>query len=90
MVPPIGGVSELGSLSDQRLARIAVIGALVAALGLAGCGRKGGLDPPPEASAAPATGVAQPGSGPEVGPDGQQPPHPPAPPRRTWIDWLID
>ena len=33
--------------SNLRLARIAAIGALVAALGLAGCGRKGGLDPPP-------------------------------------------
>jgi len=40
----------LNSLSDLRLVRIAVIGALVAALGLAGCGRKGGLDPPPGGS----------------------------------------
>ena len=31
--------------------RLAVIGALAAALGLAGCGRKGPLDPPPSAAA---------------------------------------
>jgi predicted small lipoprotein YifL len=31
--------------------RLAVIGALAAALGLAGCGRKGPLDPPPAAAA---------------------------------------
>ncbi|HEX4827089.1 MAG TPA: lipoprotein, partial [Xanthobacteraceae bacterium] len=42
----------MSSSSDLRLARIAAIGALVAALGLAGCGRKGGLDPPPGATAA--------------------------------------
>jgi predicted small lipoprotein YifL len=49
---------------DRRFARLAMIGALAAALGLAGCGRKGPLDPPPGASlveqgqAAPATGPA--------------------------------
>jgi predicted small lipoprotein YifL len=34
-------------LSDRRIARLAVAAALAAALGLAGCGRKGGLDAPP-------------------------------------------
>ena len=33
--------------------RLAVIGALVAALALAGCGRKGALDPPPGAATEP-------------------------------------
>lgn len=37
--------------SNGPLTRLAVIGALVAALGLAGCGRKGPLDPPPGAAA---------------------------------------
>jgi predicted small lipoprotein YifL len=83
-------VPELSSLSDLRLARIAVVGALVAALGLAGCGRKGGLDPPPGASTADADGVVQPGAGPEIGPDGQPMAPPPASRRRTPIDWLID
>jgi predicted small lipoprotein YifL len=76
------------SLSDLRLFRIAVIGALVAALGLAGCGRKGGLDPPPGATAA-ADQAAPPGAAPPASPDALPPPTQPLP-RRTPIDWLID
>jgi predicted small lipoprotein YifL len=78
----------LNSLSDLRLARIAVIGALVAALGLAGCGRKGGLDPPPGATAAADQG-APPGAAPPASPDALPPSTQPLP-RRTPIDWLID
>ena len=37
--------------SGQKWARLAAVGALVAALGLSACGRKGPLDPPPYASA---------------------------------------
>jgi predicted small lipoprotein YifL len=80
----------LSSLSDLRLARIAVIGALAAALGLAGCGRKGGLDPPPTASTADANGVSQPAPPPEVGPGGEPTVPPSGPRRRTPIDFLID
>jgi predicted small lipoprotein YifL len=79
----------LNSLSDLRLVRIAVIGALVAALGLAGCGRKGGLDPPPGATAAAADQAAPPGVGPPASPDALPPSTQPLP-RRTPIDWLID
>jgi predicted small lipoprotein YifL len=43
-------------LSDRRFARLAAIGALAAALGLAACGRKGPLDPPPSAIAPQLTG----------------------------------
>jgi predicted small lipoprotein YifL len=82
-------VPKLSSSSDPRLVRIAVIGALVAALGLAGCGRKGGLDPPPGASVVDQSAAGQPVPGPEVGPDGK-PMMPPAPRRRTPVDWLID
>ena len=39
-------------LGFDRFARIALLGALLAALGLGGCGRKGALDPPPSASIA--------------------------------------
>ena len=74
--------------SDPRLVRIAVIGALVAALGLAGCGRKGGLDPPPTASAVDQNGAPGPESG--VGPDGKAMAPAKGPPRRTPIDFLID
>jgi len=38
--------------SDHRWGRIAAVAALVAALGLAACGRKTGLEPPPAASVA--------------------------------------
>jgi predicted small lipoprotein YifL len=80
----------LGSFSNRRLARIAVLGALAAALGLAGCGRKAGLDPPPGASIVDPgpqpTGVAIP-----VGADGKPMAPTQAPPRRsTPIDFLID
>jgi len=78
----------LNSLSDLRLVRIAVIGALVAALGLAGCGRKGGLDPPPGATAA-ADQAVPPGAAPPTSPDALPPSTQPLP-RRTPIDWLID
>src|SRR3954464_5309574 len=72
---------------DPRLVRIAVIGALVAALGLAGCGRKGGLDPPPGATAA-AEQSAPPGAAPPAPPDALLPPTQPLP-RRTPRDRLI-
>ncbi len=38
---------------DRRLARLAVIGALAAALGVSACGRKGPLDAPPSSYAPP-------------------------------------
>ena len=80
----------MSSMSDPRLVRIAVIGALVAALGLAGCGRKGGLDPPPGATAAAAADPnVAPGAAPPASPDALPPPVQPTP-RRTPIDWLID
>jgi predicted small lipoprotein YifL len=79
----------LSSMSDPRLVRIAVIGALVAALGLAGCGRKGGLDPPPGATAAADQAAPPPGAAPPASPDALPPPVQPLP-RRTPIDWLID
>jgi predicted small lipoprotein YifL len=79
----------LSSMSDPRLVRIAVIGALVAALGLAGCGRKGGLDPPPGATAAADQAAPPPGVAPPASPDALPPPVQPLP-RRTPIDWLID
>jgi predicted small lipoprotein YifL len=38
--------------SDRPVLRLALIGALVASIGLSACGRKGPLDPPPGASLA--------------------------------------
>jgi predicted small lipoprotein YifL len=85
-------------LSDQRWARLAVAGTLVAALGLSACGRKGPLDPPPSAAQ-----YADPG--PAAGGPGQAPPSPrvgvgrdgkAVAPERTKdnrpfiLDWLVD
>jgi predicted small lipoprotein YifL len=84
-------VSDLSFLCHRRLARIAAIGALAAALGLAGCGRKAGLDPPPNASATDpsvaSNGVAPNGTG--TGPDGKAAAPSQGPKRWTPIDWLI-
>jgi predicted small lipoprotein YifL len=73
------------------LARFATPGmlvvVLVAALGLAGCGRKAGLDAPPMAAAGELQGSGQPGAAPA--PDGK--PAAPLPDKRkTILDWLID
>jgi predicted small lipoprotein YifL len=79
----------LSSSSDLRLARIAAIGALVAALGLTGCGRKGGLDPPPGATTAD-TSVSRPDLEPAIGPDGKVIAPSQGPKRSTPIDWLLN
>jgi predicted small lipoprotein YifL len=82
----------LNAFRNPRLARIALIGALVAALGIAGCGRKGGLDPPPGAAAIEGDPAVQPAGAPALGPDGRPTMAPPPPPlrRTTPIDFLID
>ena len=79
----------MSSGSDLKLLRIAAIGALVAALALAGCGRKGGLDPPPGATAVD-TSVSRPDLDPAIGPDGKVIAAPQAPKRTTLIDWLLN
>jgi predicted small lipoprotein YifL len=74
---------------ERSLLRFAVLGALVAALGLAACGRKAGLDPPPAAAVA-VEGTATPvGVQPGSGPDGQ-PIAPTGTNRRIFLDWLLD
>ena len=81
--PTLAGFSRAGFA-----ARGALVAALVAALGLAGCGRKGGLDTPPMAAAGDVQG-GQAGA-PALGPDGK-PVAPPAENRKNpFLDWLID
>jgi predicted small lipoprotein YifL len=89
--------SRVTQTGNAGLARIAVVAALVAALGLAGCGRKTGLDPPPSAETPTPrrSGAATPDpSGPPqntgLGPDGR-PIAAPAGAKRPipWLDWLI-
>jgi len=84
-------------LTPRLPLRIAAGAALVAALALAGCGRKGGLDPPPAATYVDPAVAAVPATE-EIGPDGRPRPAQPAPlapasrPLKRWtpIDWLID
>jgi predicted small lipoprotein YifL len=80
-----------------RLA-FAVLGALAAALSLAGCGRKGPLDPPPAAAppppqaAAPAAGVSA-GAGTtssQAFDSNGQPVAPKGPKKHLPIDWLLN
>ncbi|MEA2903941.1 MAG: hypothetical protein QOI12_1328 [Alphaproteobacteria bacterium] len=89
MLGSIQGV-HLVSRSDRVFVRLAAIGALVAALGLAGCGRKAGLDPPPSASVAVPEGTVQPDAGPGLGPDGKAIAPSSAPKKSIFLDWLID
>jgi predicted small lipoprotein YifL len=76
--------------------RYAIAAALALALGLAGCGRKGSLDPPPGGLAEPSVYGSQPAApGPDgqvaatVGPNGQPAP-PPAAKKPTPLDWLLN
>jgi hypothetical protein len=91
MVSPIQVGFLVMRWSDRILPRVAVIGVLVAALGLAGCGRKGGLDAPPASASInqePPVGAAvEPGAAPDGRPVNAPPP---VAKRRTPIDWLID
>jgi predicted small lipoprotein YifL len=76
--------------SHLTFMRIAAIGALVAALGLAGCGRKAGLDPPPAAAVSQAAPEARPEAGPGLGPD-NKPLAPASGPKKAFIlDVLVD
>jgi predicted small lipoprotein YifL len=95
----------LSLFRDRPLTRLALIGAAIASLTLAGCGRKGPLDPPPAASV---TGEPQPSTpasaispmtspiggqakndNPGVGPDGKVQ-APPGPNRHIFLDNLLN
>jgi predicted small lipoprotein YifL len=67
-------------------AGFAALAAMAAALTLAGCGRKAGLDPPPMAAAGDLQGSGQPGAAPAAA--GK--PVAPAEKRKSPLDWLID
>ena len=74
--------------SNGALARMAIIGAMVAALALTGCGRKGPLDLPP-AAAISEPGVGEPKQA-SVGPDGKPVAPRTGPNRPTILDWLVE
>ena len=87
---------------DRRFVCLAVIGMLGAAFTLAGCGRKGALDPPPSASLAQPAAIEQPSVGEAAEPafsgfvrapqEQAVKPPPPAPPEKKSsfiLDWLL-
>jgi predicted small lipoprotein YifL len=99
------GARRLSQFFDRPLLRLALAGALVASLGLAACGRKGPLDPPPGASLegvpqanmpdlmskrdAAPIGGQAKDGNPGVGPDGQ-PQAPRGPDKRIPLDALLN
>lgn len=97
-----GAVDSRGFWVNRRfeptLVRCAVVGALVAALGLAGCGRKAGLDAPPSAAAVPTEAPAgSPSAGTEpsrniLGTDNEERPVAAATSQRKnfFLDWLLN
>jgi predicted small lipoprotein YifL len=76
--------------SNRALARMAVISALIAALGITGCGRKNGLDLPPSAAVSDPGPAADPKPVSGVGPDGKAVAPTTVPNRPTFLDWLLE
>ena len=95
----------MNHVCNRTFSRLALIGALVASLGLAACGRKGPLDLPPGGSYAGEPQASTPGrttapmilpiggqvkdDNPGVGPDGK-PQAPRGPNKRIPLDALLD
>jgi predicted small lipoprotein YifL len=89
------------TMRDRSVSRLCAIAALVGALGVAGCGRKGGLDLPPAASAAQQESAAASQErearsiGSDLRPSGARSssrnlPPPPSPKRDLPIDFLLN
>jgi predicted small lipoprotein YifL len=69
---------------------MAMIGALIAALGLAACGRKSGLDLPPSAAVSEPAVAGEPKQGAAIGPDGKPIAPRSGPKTPTILDWLVE
>ena len=74
--------------SNAAPARLAVAAALIAALGVAGCGRKAGLDPPPAAAVSQPTAEVPPGVAPGVDPE--RPVAAPGRRKSFFLDFLLN
>ncbi len=73
------GSAPVAPVDRKTVSRLLVAGLVIGAVGLAGCGRKGALEPPPGVAAAPATV------------DGQPPLEtPPKPDKPFFLDPLLD
>jgi predicted small lipoprotein YifL len=93
--PPLSALvrpAPVGRRPARRaLAGLAALGVLVAALALAGCGRKSGLDAPPMAAAGDMQTSGQPASATAPAPATAGKPVAAAPEKRNpFLDWLID
>jgi predicted small lipoprotein YifL len=96
MLPLTRGVPILNRFRDRPFLRMALLGLAVASLGLAACGRKGPLDPPPAASVTgePQAGAPAGSPSPSISPFGNQaastPQTPAAPNKRIFLDNLLN
>jgi predicted small lipoprotein YifL len=82
-------------LCGRPVSSLALLAALLLALGVAACGRKSGLDPPPAAGAQPAPEPDNKSIGSALAPSGSRSssralPPPPAPKRDLPIDFLLN
>jgi predicted small lipoprotein YifL len=68
MLPSIQELSSVTRTPGRLFIRVATIGSLAVALGLAGCGRKGPLDPPPSGAVAEPVQAVPTGPGPSMNP----------------------
>ena len=75
MLRPDVRSATLSRFRDLPFVTLALVGALTAAFALAGCGRKGPLDPPPAASVAGEQGKADAGERARAAQDAQQKKH---------------
>ena len=84
----VAAIREL-AVTAPSLFRLAAIGTLALAFALSGCGRKGPLDPPPRAQAAPGEQVQQEPPGPTEDAYGNPIP-PQGPKKKFFLDWLLN
>lgn len=75
---------------DRLLVHLALAGAIAAAFGLAGCGRKGPLDPPPSATLSGNKVPAKSSGGEQVLDSHGRPHAPPGPDKHIPIDALLN
>jgi predicted small lipoprotein YifL len=78
------------AVTAPSLFRLAAIGVLVISFALSGCGRKGPLDPPPKASAAPASEQQQAQSSEATEDEYGNPVMPRGQKKRFFLDWLLN
>jgi predicted small lipoprotein YifL len=84
----VAAIREL-AVTAPSLFRLAATGTLALSFALAGCGRKGPLDPPPQAQVQPGDQVQQAPQGPTEDAYGN-PIVPTGPKKKFFLDWLLN